>query len=152
MSNFSVIIDDIIVRDGLFIPLDKTKKTPKINFDRYPSEKYTIVTIDPDAPSRKNPIYKYWLHLLIINNDQKVIPYESPSPPKGSGKHRYIFYLLKQQNTINKNKLMTPNKNPQIVDNIKISDIKRNNFNFGEFMHDNNLEIVDSVYFETEEI
>ena len=148
MSNFSVIIGDITVRNNIFIPLDKTKKTPKINFDRYPNEEYTIIAVDPDAPSRKNPIYKYWLHLLIINNNQKVIPYESPT--KGSGKHRYMFYLLKQQDTIDKNKLVITNKISQTVSNIKISDIERNNFNFGEFIHQHNLEIIDSVYFQSE--
>ncbi|XWV24450.1 phosphatidylethanolamine-binding protein-like protein [Tupanvirus deep ocean] len=140
MNSFSVVIAGITIRDGVFIPLERITQKPKIKFDRYPDEFYTILMVDPDAPSRENPIYKYWLHLLIINNNQKIVSYEPPSPPINSGKHRYIFYLLKQQGVLSKNKLQDFNDN----------NIDRKNFNLEDFINDNNLKIMSSVYFETE--
>ncbi len=141
MSNFVVTINNSILRNAEFIPFSKSQSEPKIKFTRQPNEKYTVIMIDPDAPSRTNPIYKYWLHYLIINNDQIAVPFNPPAPPKNSGKHRYIFYLLRQKNIIDKNRL-----------NLKTegSGIKRKNFNFTEFIADNNLDIVDNIYFETE--
>jgi phosphatidylethanolamine-binding protein len=182
MSNFNVRIGDIVIQNGMFIPFGKSQSKPKINFDRYPNDKYTIVMVDPDAPSRNNPIYKYWLHLLIINNNEKIISHEPPSPPIGSGKHRYIFFLLKQPGTLDKNKLIITNNITKHINNFDncnnsgknnfgksaqnnnqtIStevivngnnnnvNIERKNFNFGEFIQNNKLEIVGSICFETE--
>jgi large subunit ribosomal protein L35 len=141
MSNLTVTINNSIVKNGEFIPLNKTQSEPKINYRSEPNEEYTIIMIDPDAPSSANPIYKYWLHLLIINNNQIIVPFEPPTPPKNSGKHRYIIYLLKQKQSIDKNKINLEKNG---------INIKRNNFNFAEFIHDNNLETLDSVYFRTE--
>ena len=51
--------------------------------------------IDPDAPSRTNPIKANWLHWMIINTGfdksghllqgQTIWEYYGPAPPKGSG-------------------------------------------------------------------
>ncbi|XWV25681.1 phosphatidylethanolamine-binding protein-like protein [Tupanvirus soda lake] len=142
MNSFNVVIGNTTIKDGIFIPLDQIVRKPKIRFDRYPDELYTILMVDPDAPSRENPIYKYWLHLLIINNHQKIVSYEPPSPPKNSGKHRYIFYLLKQSDVLNKHQLQIPNINSNNFD--------RKNFSLDDFINDNDLKIISSVYFETE--
>lgn len=57
-------------------------------------DKYVLVMIDPDAPSRKNPIKKYVLHYLVIDN-KEIISLEPPMPPKDSGEHRYYILLYK---------------------------------------------------------
>jgi large subunit ribosomal protein L35 len=62
--------------------------------------------VDPNAPSSTNPIYRYWLHWLIINNDDTIIPYNGPSPPKGSGNHRYFILLFYHKNKLNKNNII----------------------------------------------
>ena len=67
---------------------------------------YTIIMVDPDAPSSTNPIYRYWLHWLIINNDDTIILYNGPSPPKGSGNHRYFILLFYHNNRLNKNNII----------------------------------------------
>jgi phosphatidylethanolamine-binding protein (PEBP) family uncharacterized protein len=58
---------------------------------------YTIICWDPDAPQ------KSWLHWLIANcsngtteHGVEVIDWTPPTPPKGSGLHRYIFGLFEQ--------------------------------------------------------
>ena len=62
-----------------------------------PSIFYTLVCWDPDAAE------KSWLHWLVINCDGPdpttgdiIVDWSPPSPPKGSGLHRYIFGLFQQ--------------------------------------------------------
>lgn len=143
MSSFSVRIADFFIRDGIFIPFEKSHSKPKIKFDRYPEDNYAILMIDPDAPSRNNPIYADFLHLLIINNKKIIVPYEPPNPPKNSGRHKYVFYLLKQSTFIDEGKLNLSN----ISNN---SNINRKNFILSDFIRKNRLVIVASTYFETE--
>jgi phosphatidylethanolamine-binding protein (PEBP) family uncharacterized protein len=59
--------------------------------------KYTIVCWDPDAKE------KSWLHWLVMNCEgvdpttgKIVVDWVPPTPPKGSGLHRYIFGLFQQ--------------------------------------------------------
>ena len=62
---------------------------------------YTIICWDPDAPK------KSFLHWMIVNcttadnSDGKVIAsWSPPSPPPGTGEHRYILGLFKHENKI----------------------------------------------------
>lgn len=58
---------------------------------------YTLIAWDPDAPA------KSWLHWLVVNCDgpdpssgETVMPWAPPTPPAGTGEHRYIFGLFRQ--------------------------------------------------------
>lgn len=88
--------------------------------NNHQNEYYAITFSDIDAPSKATPINADWLHYLEINhlgspdfenikttinaikinqsyvNDRIIMPYASPSPPKGSGPHRYILKIWKQ--------------------------------------------------------
>ena len=141
MNQFNVRIGDTNIKNGMHLSLEKSKEKPKINFNNYDDKYYTIIVMDPDAPSHDNPIYKYWLHYLTINNNNKIIEYESPDPPKNSGIHRYFFILLKQKEFLEKKK---------VEDIISKLPKKRQNFNYGEFVSLFGFEPIDSVYFETE--
>ncbi|RDX63976.1 Protein FLOWERING LOCUS T, partial [Mucuna pruriens] len=63
---------------------------------------YTLVMVDPDAPSPSNPHMREYLHWLVINIPattgaifgQEVVSYESPRPT--SGIHRFVFVLFRQ--------------------------------------------------------
>lgn len=126
------------IKDGDILPLQLARKKPTIDFnlEKYDtSKKHTIIVVDPDAPSADNPIYKYWLHQLTINETQNVLGYVPPSPPKNSGPHRYFFFLYEQQRNIDSDKI-----------NINL----RKNFNLAQFVADNNLREVSSVYFVTQ--
>ena len=66
---------------------------------------YTLFMVDPDSPDPANPMYREWVHWMLVNipgNDinraLEVLPYQSPTPPRGT--HRYIFYLYDQQNKL----------------------------------------------------
>ncbi|KAG5017907.1 hypothetical protein AAZX31_08G352700 [Glycine max] len=63
---------------------------------------YTLVMVDPDAPSPSDPNMREYLHWLVTNIPattsasfgQEVVSYESPRPT--SGIHRFIFVLFRQ--------------------------------------------------------
>lgn len=84
---------------------EETSTAPTVNYNKAPGKLYTLMMVDPDAPSRKEPIYRYWLHWLVVNQSTnsrgKVInKYVGPSPPRGSGTHRYYICVLEQNGPI----------------------------------------------------
>lgn len=94
MSNdFKVIINGQNIDNGQKIIFEKSQDVPKPIFDIGDNEYYTIAMVDPDAPSRENPIYKYFLHMLIVNNYQTLVSFQPPSPPKGSGYHLSLIHI-----------------------------------------------------------
>ena len=103
---------------------------PNIEFKKDPSKLYTIITIDPDAPSPTNPIYKYFLHMLTVNNSNtkydKIMEWTGPDPPKGSKIHRYYTCVFEQESPIDIN---------------KYSINSRHNFDLNSFVKSNNLVI-----------
>lgn len=84
--------------------------------------KYTLIMSDPDAPSRAAPRCREWLHWIVANTEKRcggkgmegeegeegeeetevsgqgytVCDYNGPTPPRGTGKHRYVFVLYEQ--------------------------------------------------------
>ncbi|XP_015204007.1 phosphatidylethanolamine-binding protein 4 isoform X2 [Lepisosteus oculatus] len=71
-------------------------------------QKYVLIMVDPDAPSRSNPTRRYWRHWLvadIVGSDlQKgdikgtvLSEYRRPTPPSETGFHRYQLMLFEQQ-------------------------------------------------------
>ncbi|CAL9085621.1 unnamed protein product [Musa textilis] len=63
---------------------------------------YTLVMVDPDAPSPSNPTLREYLHWLVTdipattgsNFGHETMCYESPRP--SSGIHRLVFVLFRQ--------------------------------------------------------
>ncbi|KAK9673515.1 hypothetical protein RND81_12G172200 [Saponaria officinalis] len=63
---------------------------------------FTLVMVDPDAPSPSNPTLREYLHWLVtdipgttgVAFGNEVVWYESPRP--SSGIHRFIFVLFRQ--------------------------------------------------------
>ncbi|XP_057960500.1 protein MOTHER of FT and TFL1 [Malania oleifera] len=64
---------------------------------------YTLVMVDPDAPSPSEPSLREWLHWIVVDipegmdatKGKEVVPYMGPQPPTGI--HRYVFALFKQE-------------------------------------------------------
>jgi phosphatidylethanolamine-binding protein (PEBP) family uncharacterized protein len=84
------------------------KYAPKIKFNKQNNKKYTIMMIDRDA------IQKYWLHWLIVDTNNTIVPYNPPTPPKGSGTHHYCIIVLEQPNNIHLTEIPNrPNFNPK---------------------------------------
>ncbi|XP_051897188.1 phosphatidylethanolamine-binding protein 4 isoform X2 [Pristis pectinata] len=68
---------------------------------------YVLIMVDPDAPSRSNPKFRYWRHWLVTNIHGRDLldgnikgtvlsEYRPPTPPSGTGYHRYQFFLYEQ--------------------------------------------------------
>ncbi|WOL08277.1 protein HEADING DATE 3A-like [Canna indica] len=63
---------------------------------------YTLIMVDPDAPSPSEPTLREYLHWLVTDipattdatSGQEIVCYESPRPQLGI--HRYVFVLFQQ--------------------------------------------------------
>lgn len=64
---------------------------------------YTLVMVDPDAPSPSNPSKREYLHWLVTDIPEgadvsramsEVVAYESPRPTAGI--HRFVFIVFRQ--------------------------------------------------------
>ncbi|KAH7960574.1 hypothetical protein HPB49_021256 [Dermacentor silvarum] len=102
--------------------LEQTQSAPQVRLRGYLrcGSPYSLLMVDPDAPSRKNPVKRSWLHWMVLNAPSSdkfhegdvVMPYNGPNPPKGSGPHRYVFLVYCQDGAhVNKDE-MTPKERP----------------------------------------
>ena len=99
--NFTVKYRMLEVNGGYISPKD-TKDIPEFTYNYNSNEKmslYSILMFDPDAVGPT----KNYIHFLGVNipgnnvsNGKIILHYKGPSPPQGTGKHRYIFNLYKQ--------------------------------------------------------
>ncbi|KAM3316943.1 hypothetical protein ACQJBY_034855 [Aegilops geniculata] len=63
---------------------------------------YTLMLVDPDAPSPSHPTLREYLHWMVVDNPgttgasfgQELVVYERPEPR--SGIHRMVFVLFQQ--------------------------------------------------------
>ncbi|KAH8042008.1 hypothetical protein HPB51_019749 [Rhipicephalus microplus] len=71
---------------------------------------FSLLMVDPDAPSRKQPTKPsvstvHWM-VLNANSDEKfhegdeAVSYRGPKPPRGSGPHRYVLLVYCQDGQI----------------------------------------------------
>ena len=84
---------------------------PTLKWESEKDALYTVVLTDPDAPSRKDPKYREWVHWLVLNvsgNDidkgDVVIEYVGSAPPKDTDLHRYCLFVYKQSSKIDVSK------------------------------------------------
>ena len=82
--------------NGPTLEKDATQETPEVTWTA-PGQGtyYTFLVWDPDAPA------KSYLHWLAINCDgpnpysgEEVMGWTPPTPPAGTGEHRYLFALF----------------------------------------------------------
>ncbi|XP_065851548.1 protein MOTHER of FT and TFL1-like isoform X2 [Euphorbia lathyris] len=91
------------VRNGCDIKPSMVVDPPKIKFTGRPDYLYTLVMVDPDAPSPCAPTMREWLHWYVtdipggsdISKGKEITPYESPCPRIGV--HRFVFVLFQQK-------------------------------------------------------
>lgn len=83
----------------------QVKDKPQVTWDAEKGVYYTLLMIDPDAPSRENHPFREVRHWLVVNiletaidSGNEVSAYRGSGPPKGTGLHRYIFLVFKQPN------------------------------------------------------
>lgn len=96
------------VVQGNELSAQQTRKRPRINYPNARRGKlYTIIMVDPDAPSREFPLASPFLHYMVINAPRAnnlagdtVVDYLGPTPPPATGFHRYVFLVYEQRGRI----------------------------------------------------
>ncbi|KAJ6220731.1 hypothetical protein RDWZM_006543 [Blomia tropicalis] len=86
-----------------------TKDAPiNVSWPTEPGSLYTLVMVDPDAPSREER-HKlgqviHWLVCNIPGTDlslgETYFEYLGPNTPEGTGLHRYVYVIYKQTNVL----------------------------------------------------
>ncbi|XP_046982767.1 protein D3-like [Schistocerca americana] len=91
------------VENGNQLTPTDVKDHPSVTWDAEKDTYYTLAMTDPDAPSRKDPKFREFLHWLVVNipgNDiakgETLAEYVGSGPPRGTGLHRYVFLVFKQ--------------------------------------------------------
>jgi len=88
--------------DGKLMTQAATSAKPTLKFaDFEAGAKYTVIMVDPDAPSAKEAqAGKYYMHWILkdasgadLSGGTDALAYNGPTPPPGSGVHRYEFYV-----------------------------------------------------------
>ncbi|ORY95615.1 phosphatidylethanolamine-binding protein [Syncephalastrum racemosum] len=133
---------------GNTLEIGKTQEVPRVMF--IPTDdntQYTLLLVDPDAPSKSDPKfgpYRHWVvgnipgstGLVETNTANELTPYMGPAPPPGSGPHRYIFLLYRQTREQHS---FTP---------LNVQD--RSKFSFSNFAQENQLELIGANFFYAE--
>lgn len=81
----------------------QVKDIPSVKWTADNSALYTVCMTDPDAPSRADPKFREWHHWLVgnvpggdISKGETLSEYVGSGPPEGTGLHRYVFLVYKQ--------------------------------------------------------
>merc|ERR1712179_113008 len=101
--------ENVAVNLGNTLSVSGAGREPSVQFKEAEDDSvYTLAMVDPDAPSRKNPRAAQWNHWIVTDikgSDLKssgkvpgktLMSYNGPSPPRGTGPHRYILLLYRQ--------------------------------------------------------
>ncbi|KAG0243522.1 hypothetical protein BGW41_002062 [Actinomortierella wolfii] len=140
-------VEMALKQDGV-IP-DGTSAEPQVTFmPDSPTDKYTLIFVDPDAPSRIAPTNREWRHWVVSNisvgssssltsvhNGTTLTRYQGPAPPPGTDFHRYVFLLYKQ----------TPNSDATLLSTPLSGN--RGRFKATQFANQAGLELVGANYF-----
>ncbi|KAK7086684.1 Phosphatidylethanolamine-binding protein 1 [Halocaridina rubra] len=106
--------------DGNVItPTHVFEEPTEITWPTEPNALYTLCMTDPDAPSRKDPKSREFLHWLLVNipgcdlvKGEALAEYVGSGPPKGTGLHRYVFLAYKQPGPVTCDEPKMPNNSP----------------------------------------
>ncbi|XP_044750336.1 protein D2-like [Coccinella septempunctata] len=85
----------------------QVRSPPELDWGADDEAFYTVCMTDPDAPSRKDPKSREWHHWLVVNipgknvkDGETLSEYIGAGPPKGTGLHRYVLLVYKQNEKI----------------------------------------------------
>lgn len=105
-AQLNVTYDGAAFALGDQLDLDSVAQEPSVSFTTELIGNFTLVLVDPDAPSPSNPARRFILHWLLTDiphdgeevseaiSGNEIAPYMPPAPPEGA--HRYIFLLYQQ--------------------------------------------------------
>ncbi|KAK2898996.1 hypothetical protein Q8A67_010414 [Cirrhinus molitorella] len=113
-GELKVIYPDLVVDKCVIVPqsirekISKEWGPPRVQLPSADEKKkYTLLMVDPDAPSRQKPSRAYWRHWLLVDikgealqrgdvSGVELSAYTRPTPPQGTGLHRYQFLVFEQ--------------------------------------------------------
>lgn len=79
------------------------KDIPSVSYEADADGFYTLLFVDPDAPSRDNPHMREVRHWAVVNipgnnvsAGETLAEYFGSGPPAGTGLHRYVLLVFKQ--------------------------------------------------------
>ncbi|XP_055372175.1 protein D2-like [Condylostylus longicornis] len=128
----------VIVNEGNELTPTQVKDPPKVLWPTEAGKLYTLCMTDPDAPSREEPTYREWHHWLVVNipgnevSKGKVLSdYIGSGPPEGTGLHRYIFLIYKQEKKLNCDEKCLPNNSAEGRENFSIEKFAKK-YNLGK--------------------
>ncbi|CAK9787416.1 PEBP-like protein [Cutaneotrichosporon oleaginosum] len=111
------------IEAGNILPPSSLKEAPRVHVQLFdhpttpsaahpnPEAKYTLLVVDPDSPDHENHTFTQRVHYaktditlsvlsgatdLMAAPGTELLAYEPIAPAKGSGKHRFVFLLVKQ--------------------------------------------------------
>ncbi|XP_058467297.1 protein D3-like [Malaya genurostris] len=97
----------VSVQGGNELTPTQVKDQPKIEWTSDPNSYYTLFMVDPDAPNRTEPKFRSVCHWFVgnipggkIEDGDHRIAFIGSGPPEGSGLHRYVFLIYKQNGKI----------------------------------------------------
>lgn len=124
LARLKILFGNKVVPEGAAIPHNIAIGIPTIKYaDAKEKSYYTLVMVDPDAPSHSAPAFREWRHWVVGNIPGKklihgfsgdastVTSYSGPMPPEGSGYHRYYFKLYEQPRQMTFEQLSGDRKN-----------------------------------------
>ncbi|KAI0367325.1 PEBP-like protein [Pilatotrama ljubarskyi] len=151
---------------GNHMTVEETQDEPEIRFaalngqwDDASEASYTLAMLDPDAPSRAEPIYRTFRHWVItglkspaltansadalnaLKTHPSTTPYRPPGPRPNSGLHRYVFLLY--QEPASKDPFVIPQGAPEYGAALE----ERRSWNPVAFADQHGLKLVGANYF-----
>ncbi|XP_042224611.1 protein D3-like isoform X4 [Homarus americanus] len=81
---------------------------------------YTLCMTDPDAPSRKDPKFREFLHWLVVNvpscdpaSGDTIAHFVGSGPPRDTGLHRYVYLVYRQPGPLTCDEPNMPNNSAE---------------------------------------
>lgn len=104
----SVKFGDLVITEvGQVTTPTHVQDPPSLQWGGEEGSFYSVFMTDPDAPSRKDQKFGEWYHWGVINvpgedlsKGEVIAQYVGAGPPEGTGLHRYLLLVYKQQSKI----------------------------------------------------
>ncbi|KAI4462624.1 phosphatidylethanolamine-binding protein [Holotrichia oblita] len=117
---------------GNILKPTEAKDMPGVKWAAEKNAFYTLCMVDPDAPSREEATFRQWHHWLIGNipaeqnipnicKGETLSEYIGPAPPEGTGLHRYIFLIYKQNGLLKFDEPRLTNRSADMRGNFSIA-------------------------------
>ncbi|XP_037958185.1 protein D3 [Teleopsis dalmanni] len=120
------------VCEGNVLTPTQVKDQPTVTWNADPNALYTLCMTDPDAPSRKEPTFREWHHWLVGNipgnkvaEGEVLSAYVGSGPPEGTGLHRYVFLIFKQNCKLTFDEKRLPNNSGDGRGGFKIAEFAK---------------------------